>query len=896
MSYTGEKHNINVSISDNSISSSQSDNKKQQNIDIGHVSTNSSIIDANEQGDGDLRSINSYSDLQIWHLLKLLKYDDVDNLENLPSEIEYLGTKLHEITIEEALAIMKEGVEYHFNDPNIDASQYDEYVRYSEEGVDVDNEVDVFSLKALAVLLRDHSPYPEVRAVCPPPSLDDPTIPIETFRSYFLGLIWLILSAGFNEFFAHRLVSISVTTAVIQMFLYPMGRSWAKWVPCWGFNIKGKRFALNIDSPWTDKEQMFCTLIIAISMPNFYPSYNILVQKLYYGQNVSFNYQFWLSLCVQMMGFGFSGILRKFVVYPTKAMWPTSLSTIALNRTLLIPEKPRTDDGKKVLTRYKVFFIAFTFMLFYQWIPSFLFEGLSTFNWITWIAPDNWNLAVITGGVTGVGINPIASFDYSVITATAMTVPFFSTATRYVGSFLAIIIVIAVYFTNYQHTSYMPIFSNSLFTNTATKYNVSKILDSNYKFDESLYQKYSPPFYSAGNLVAYGVFICLYPFMITYYLFTEYRLFANAFKMWGKSIWELRKKEAWFSLWKSESDTLESFNDPHSVAMRKYKEVPDWWYFSVLIILVIVGSFVLKYFPTNTPVWCLYMAIGVNFVFVIPLAILEATTGVAKGLNILIEMIMGYALPGNPIALMTIKAIGYSIDGQADSYVSNLKLAHYCKISPRALFRGQLSFAFIQIFINLAVVNWCISNLPGFCTSSAKGKFTCPDAQTYYNASIMWGSLGPKKIFNDVYPILKWCWLIGFLLGGLFAGLKIYGKKYYPVWFNPVIFIVGLSVGPPYGLMYETPGFIMSFFSQWYARKYHLQLWEKYNYVIAAAFNAGLVLASIIIFFSVQFESTSLNWWGNTVYSSGMDNKGIARYNISETAKGYFGYAPGHYP
>ncbi|KAF0270292.1 hypothetical protein FOG48_00632 [Hanseniaspora uvarum] len=112
-----------------------------------------------------ITSIKSYSDQQVWHLLKILKYDDVDNLDDLPPEVEFLGTRVHEITIEESLEIMKEAVEYHDNDPNISAEQYEEFTRYSTEGVDPENEVDVFELKALAVLLRDHSPYPEVRAV-----------------------------------------------------------------------------------------------------------------------------------------------------------------------------------------------------------------------------------------------------------------------------------------------------------------------------------------------------------------------------------------------------------------------------------------------------------------------------------------------------------------------------------------------------------------------------------------------------------------------------------------------------------------------------------------------------------------------------------------------------------
>jgi hypothetical protein len=97
-------------------------------------------------------------------------------------------------------------------------------------------------------------------------------------------------------------------------------------------------------------------------------------------------------------------------------------------------------------------------------------------------------------------------------------------------------------------------------------------------------------------------------------------------------------------------------------------------------------------------------------------------------------------------------------------------------------------------------------------------------------------------------------------------------------------------------LMYYTPALIMSFFSQWYCKRYHLKLWERYNYVLAAAFNAGLVLASIIIFFSVQYNPKTINWWGNNVPYVGQDGEGLPLKDISTTVKGYFGPAPGHYP
>jgi len=161
---------------------SEEDQKKlQNNIEVHSNPSEDSIITTDKEKNSknhvskyeinNITSIKSYSDQQIWHLLKILKYDDVHDLNDLPPEVEFLGTRLHEITVEEALEVVSDAVEYHNDDPNIPAEQYNEYVRYKESGVDNNNEVDVFTLKALAVLLRDHSPYPEVRAVCPPPML-----------------------------------------------------------------------------------------------------------------------------------------------------------------------------------------------------------------------------------------------------------------------------------------------------------------------------------------------------------------------------------------------------------------------------------------------------------------------------------------------------------------------------------------------------------------------------------------------------------------------------------------------------------------------------------------------------------------------------------------------------
>ena len=125
--------------------------------------------------------------------------------------------------------------------------------------------------------------------------------------------------------------------SVIQILLYPCAKVLEFILPDWGITVRGIRHSLN-PGPWTFKEQMFATITfnIAIYTTNSYGM--ILVQKssLFYGEGfITFGYQLMLTLFVQLMGMGFAGYLRRFSVYPVKALWPTLLPIIAMNRALV---------------------------------------------------------------------------------------------------------------------------------------------------------------------------------------------------------------------------------------------------------------------------------------------------------------------------------------------------------------------------------------------------------------------------------------------------------------------------------------------------------------------------------------------------------------------------------
>ncbi|KAK9258909.1 OPT oligopeptide transporter protein-domain-containing protein [Lipomyces tetrasporus] len=616
---------------------------------------------------------------------------------------------------------------------------------------------------------------------------------------------------GIRQFFSPRQPSISLSSTVIQLFLYPCGRA-LELLPDWGFTFRGKRHSIN-PGPWTFKEQMLTTVMLNVAVGGAYVAlYNIVVQKLpiFYGNTwATPGYQSLLIFSTQFLGFGFAGVLRRWVIYPVKAVWPSVLPSIALSRALLKPEKKESIHGWTI-SRYWFFLICCAGSFLYFWFPDYIFQALSTFNWMTWIAPHNFNLALITGSVMGLGINPWPTFDWDIAAfVTPLVTPFYSQVNQYIGTFISAFIILGMYMTNYKWTSYLPMNTNALRTNTNEVYAVSEIL-TNGLLDESKYQNE------------------------------------------GRSIM-INMKEFVTDLKDRKRSNYDRFDDPFSRMMR--------------VVCLSKG---------------LIVVILINFVFLISISLIHA-------------LISGYMFPGNGSALMILKAFGYNIDDRAESYISDQKIAHYSKMPPRAVFRGQILTSLIQCIVAIGVVNWQIANIDDLCDPKQPQRFTCPGPRTYYSASITWGVIGPKRMFNGLYPILQWCFLIGALVIIPFY----FAKRYLPRYFrfaNPVLIIGGMASWAPYNLSYITPGFYLSIIFMYFIRRRYLAWWEKYNYVLSSALDTGVAFSAIIIFFAVNYHPKKLNWWGNTVSYAGVDGGVGQQVLLAVPEVGYFGPESGHYP
>ncbi|KAK1990115.1 OPT superfamily oligopeptide transporter [Colletotrichum falcatum] len=607
----------------------------------------------------------------------------------------------------------------------------------------------------------------------------------------------------------------------------------------------------------------------------------------YFGQKYakSFAYQILLALSTNLMGFGLAGLCRRFLVYPAFCLWPGSLVTIALNSSLHNEtNSPVPGPFKRTynMSRYRLFMIAFAGMFVWFWFPDYIFRAVSLFNWIAWIAPNNFALAAIAGVRNGLGFNPLPTFDWNVAThiIQPLVVPFRVTLNTFIGVVLGGITIVGLYWTNSYNTAYLPINSNLMYNHFGNPYNVSRILDRRGWLDEAKYQAYSPGYLAASSITMYYYFFAVYSATVSYAILYHRHDIAIGFRSFVRSF----KKEA-----------SNDYKDVHTKMMSNYPEVPEWWYLVLNLASIAFGIAAVAAWPTETSVGVVFFGIALALVFVIPTGIIFATTGMEVEFNVLAEFIGGAVQPGNALAMNFFKCFGYVTTAHALDFANDLKLAHYLKIPQRHTFFAQVVAVFFSAFVCTGIMNFQIESIPDLCSTNQKDRFTCPGVNGYFTASVLFGSLGARKVFGSggIYTALLSAFPVGFAV----PFVLYYFQRNFPRthWFSkihPVMILSGGISWSPYNIAYMWPAVLPGWLSMVYLRQRYLAFWSKYNYVFSAAFSTAIALAGVIIFFAVSYHGLEINWWGNHP-ESGCEATPCTRLKLAQGE--YFGPRVGNY-
>ena len=291
--------------------------------------------------------------------------------------------------------------------------------------------------------------------------------------------------------------------------------------------------------------------------------------------------------------------------------------------------------------------------------------------------------------------------------------------------------------------------------------------------------------------------------------------------------------------------------------------------------MMILMFVTVEIYPTDLPIWGVCIALLIAACLSIPVGMIQAITNQQVALTVIYELIAGYLLPGKPVAVMIFKSIAYTGTNQAVGFTADLKLGHYMKIPPRLMFVAQLIAALIGGVVVVLVQEWMFANIVDMCQPHQPQSFTCPSTTVFATSSLLWGGIGPQRVFSlgAMYSPFLWFFFLGAVLPVPFYYLaRRYPLSYWRYINIPVLFAGIGSMPPATGINYSS-WLMVGFFFQWFMRRYHFRWWMRYNYILAAGLDAGVAIGLVFIFFTLQLPKggVTLNWWGNTAWQNTAD-------------------------
>ncbi|KAF9275127.1 hypothetical protein BGZ68_000108, partial [Mortierella alpina] len=347
---------------------------------------------------------------------------------------------------------------------------------------------------------EDDSPIEEVRVTVT--NTDDPSLPYNTFRMWFLGLAFTAIISFVNEFFYLRQTTVSIGYSVVALISLPIGHFMARVLPTRQFSLFGWSFSLN-PGPFSIKEHVLIGTMAACNSGTAYAVDIVILQNVFYGDKKPFVAGLFLVLTTQITGFALAGVIRRFLVRPAHMIWPATLVSASLFRSL---HSSLSEDDHGRMSRMKYFLTVAGGMFCYYWLPGFMFPTIGTIAWICWINPSNLVLSQLTGS-NGLGIGVIA-LDWSAASAyvAPLVTPWFAQVNILIGFILVVYIMVPwAYYTDLWHSKNFPIISAGLFLENGTEYNKTLVLDSKGLLDDTAYVNYGPLRMDSFFAMTYGI-------------------------------------------------------------------------------------------------------------------------------------------------------------------------------------------------------------------------------------------------------------------------------------------------------------------------------------------------------------------------------------------------------
>ena len=135
-----------------------------------------------------------------------------------------------------------------------------------------------------------------------------------------------------NQFFWYRKEPLSLTSISVQIAVVPLGHLMASTITERVF-FKGRKLEFTLNpGPFNVKEHVLITIFANSGAGNVFSIYLVNAVKLFYKKELNFMVALVVVITSQVMGFGWAGLFRRYLVDPAAMWWPQNLVQVSLFR------------------------------------------------------------------------------------------------------------------------------------------------------------------------------------------------------------------------------------------------------------------------------------------------------------------------------------------------------------------------------------------------------------------------------------------------------------------------------------------------------------------------------------------------------------------------------------
>ncbi|KAK1593474.1 LOW QUALITY PROTEIN: OPT oligopeptide transporter protein-domain-containing protein [Colletotrichum navitas] len=672
---------------------------------------------------------------------------------------------------------------------------------------------------------------------------DDPELPCLTFRYFLLTIVFVIPGAFLSvmmhfrttyepySVFSFRLLPATLACGSPKSF--PLGKS--------GSLSPGFSFNLN-PGPFSVKEHVLVT-ISAASGP-------LAMAELHFDSRIHPAAAIFFMWGIVWTGYFFAPLARQFPICDPQFPWFMALCQTALFETQKKQRETPTAESRK---QAKVFLWALLGMTLWQFIPEFGSPMLGSLASLCWVAPSNSVADFVGAGFDRMGVLNL-SLDWSTISATG---------SLFLTSYVWILNPAAKYGNLGEWHRHL--MSNRLFLENGTSYPITKLLTPNVSFNETAYQEFGPPFVGTHTI------------FFNYVAYTSAIIWAALFgyKVVRASLQKMMQQT------KSGAQISSQYSDQLSILQRAYNEVPLWWFLALFAASLISFGTIIATGNMFIPVWTYFVAIATGAFLVVPLGWLYALSNFLPSIGAANELLCGLmanSVSGskNPTGASVYCAIAGNARYRAQLNLQDMKIGHYMHMSPKTVFFSQVFGSFLGVTVNYAVVRWALDTKLDYLTGVKKDpahQWTAQSLALYLTLGVQYVLIGPLRLFEQhIHKVLPYGHgsLVGAFVPILIYGMhRLFPRAKFQLW-NSTIFFSPMANF--YGNI--STGYLSSFLGgsvvMFWAYRYRYDMWARWNYILAAAFDAGFnfnMLLTFLLFGAGEFM-TMPYWWGNEATSS----------------------------